>query len=126
MFWLIFGFLSILFAYLGAVIKNNYKFLFRILLVIILAIPIAFGGPFFIDHEGYARNYNYMNSRSVSELINDYDYVGSLVSQREETYEVGFTTLIIIINKLGFTEAAFFFIVALLTSSLYVSFFFFF
>lgn len=122
MFWILVGLLALLFAYLGA-IKSKYKYIFRVLLVITLAIPIGFGGPSFTDHEGYARNYNYMSTRSVSELVGEYDFIGSITSQREETYEVGFTAFIITINKLGFTEAAFFVIVALLTSSLYVSLF---
>ena len=120
MFWLLVGLLALLFAYLGA-IKSKYKYIFRVLLIITLAIPISFGGTTSADHEGYARNYNYMSTRSVGELVKDYDFVGSAISQREETYEIGFTTLIISINKLGFTEAAFFLIIALVTSTLYVS-----
>lgn len=122
MFWIIVGSLAVLFAYLGSINRRS-KYLFRVLLIITLAIPIAFGGTSSADHEGYAGNYNYMSTRSVSELVKDYDYIGSMISQREETYEVGFTALIITVNKLGFTEAAFFLIVALLTSTLYVTFY---
>lgn len=122
MFWILVGLLALLFAYLGSV-KIKYRYIYRALLVITLAFPVGFGGTSSVDHEGYARNYNYMSSRSVSELISEYDFIGSITSHREETYEVGFTAFIILINKLGFTEAAFFVIVALLTSGLYVSLF---
>lgn len=126
MFWIIIGSFSLLFAYLGAskkTKKSSQRLLFRFLLIVTLAIPIAFGGPSSADHEGYARNYNYMSTRTVSELVKNYDIANSVFSQREETYEMGFTTLIILINKLGFSEASFFLIIALITSSLYVSFF---
>ena len=98
MFWLLVGLLALLFAYLGA-IKSKYKYIFRVLLIITLAIPISFGGTTSAIIS-YARNYNYMSTRSVGELVKDYDFVSSVISQREETYEIGFTTLIISINKL--------------------------
>ncbi len=122
MFWLVIGLFSFLLALLGSK-RSKYQYVYRALLIITLAIPIGLGGTSSRDHDGYARNYNNMSTRSVTEIVSNYDLVSGTFSQREETYEVGFTVLIVLINKLGFTEAAFFMIIALITSSLYVSFF---
>lgn len=124
MFWLITGAFALLFAFLGEDARGfnpTTKLLFRILLIITLAIPIGFGGLSAEDHSGYANNYNELSLKSISDILHNYNFIENTFVQREDTYEVGFMALIIILGKVGFTEAAFFFFIALFTSSLYVS-----
>lgn len=119
MFWFIFSFFVLLFAYLGDennIISNKHIKLFRVLLIITLSYAVGFGGQPYTDHQSYVNFYNSINYYEIDFSIN------SIFSfdQRKESFEFGYFILNKIGRFLGLGVPGFLFFIGLIVNSLFV------
>ena len=106
--WFIFILLIFLFAFMGQNGKQ-YALVYRILLTILLAYIVGFGGVGAEDHAAYARMYNevYTNFLDLGE------YTLSSLFRSGYAIESGYILLNVLCHSIGLGEAGFFFVVAL-------------
>ena len=88
---------------------KKYAFIIRVLLTILLAYIVGFGGIAAEDHEGYARMYN----DSFTSFFDMKDYSWSSLFRSGYAIESGYILLNILCHTIGLGEAGFFFVVAL-------------
>ena len=131
MFWFVFSIIVLFLAFLGQKrlgnVENDYFFVFRCLLILVLSYVTGLGAEIGTDHDHYAEAYKAVSKFGWAEIFQPYQYdpFRSAVELNNAAgfmshYEYGFVILLKFFSYLGFSELAFFFSIAIICNSLIV------